>query len=109
MHDDLASPQALAILWEVLRDEDVSLKEQFGLIETAESLLGLSLLNPPESARKRTLSELPPDIQSLVKDREKARLSHDFEKADTIRGKLQNRGYRVEDGPSGPLLTLFSK
>ena len=109
LHDDLATPQAIAYLWEVLKDDDVPYKEQRGVIEVADAILGLSLLNPPESARKRTMDELPADIQSLVKDREKARLSHNFEKADTIRGKLQNRGYRVEDGPSGPLLTLVSK
>jgi cysteinyl-tRNA synthetase len=105
-NDDLGTPQALAFLWETLRDEDVTQKEKLGLIQTAEPFLGLSLLNPPESARKRTPDELPDDIQSLVKDREKARLAHDFEKADTIRGKLEIRGYRVEDAPNGPLLTL---
>ena len=107
LHDDLATPQAIALLWEIIKDDDISYKEQRGVIEVAEQVLGLSLLNPPESARKRTIDELPADIQALVKDREKARLSHDFAKADTIRGKLQNRGYRVEDGPSGPLLTLL--
>jgi cysteinyl-tRNA synthetase len=109
LHDDLATPQALAYLWEVLRDEDVLPKEKLGLLQTAEEIFGLSLLNPPETARKRAVDELPHDIQSLVKDREKARLSHDFTKADTIRAKLQNRGYRVEDGPNGPLLTIVPK
>ncbi len=109
LHDDLATPQALAYLWEVIRDEDVLPKEKLGLLQTAEEIFGLSLLNPPETARKRAVDELPHDIQSLVKDREKARLSHDFTKADTIRAKLQNRGYRVEDGPNGPLLTIVPK
>jgi cysteinyl-tRNA synthetase len=106
LNDDLSTPQALALLWETLRDEDVTPKEKLAVIEAAEPVLGLSLLNPPESARQRTPEELPADIQNLIKDREKARISHDFEKADTIRAKLQNRGYRVEDSPSGPLLTL---
>jgi cysteinyl-tRNA synthetase len=109
LNDDLATPQALALLWETVRDEDILPKEKLGVIQVAETVLGLSLLNLPESARQRTLVELPEDIQSLVKDREKARMKLDFEKADTIRGKLQNRGYRVEDGPSGPLLTMLLK
>jgi cysteinyl-tRNA synthetase len=106
INDDLSTPQALALLWEVMRDDEVTPKEKLGLLEVADPILGLSLLNPPESARKRTMEELPDDIRSLVKDREKARLAHDFEKADTIRGKLEIRGYRVEDGSNGPLLTL---
>ena len=106
VNDDLGTPQALAFLWETLRDEDVTPKEKLGLLQVADPILGLSLLNVPETARKRAVDELPDDIQNLLKDREKARLSHDFEKADTIRAKLQNRGYHVEDGPNGPLLTL---
>ncbi len=108
LHDDLGTPQALAYLWEILRDEDIDPREKQGLIEAAEPILGLSLLNIPESARKRSVDELPPEIQSLVRDREKARAAHDFEKSDSIRAKLQNRGYRVEDAPGGPLLTLIS-
>lgn len=107
--DDLGTPQALAYLWETIRDEDLLPKEKLGIIEAAEPILGLSLLNPPESARQRTVEEVPADIQNLVKDREKARSKHDFEKADTIRAKLKTRGYHVDDGPSGPLLTLIVK
>lgn len=107
--DDLGTPQALAYLWEALRDEDITPKEKLGIIEAAEPILGLSLLNVPESARQRTADEVPADIQKLVKDREKAREAHDFEKADTIRAKLKTRGYHVDDGPSGPLLTVSLK
>jgi cysteinyl-tRNA synthetase len=109
MNDDLGSPQAIAYLWETLRDDDLSPKQKLGIIEAAEPLLGLSLLNPPESARQRTPAELPEDIQKLVQEREKARISRDFEKADHLRAKLETRGYRVDDAPSGPLLTLTLK
>ena len=109
VRDDLGTPQALAYLWEVLRDEDVAPKEKLGLLETADSVLGLSLLTPPESARKRTVDEVPADIQALIKDREKARISRDFEKADTIRTKLETRGYHVEDGPNGALITVLAQ
>jgi cysteinyl-tRNA synthetase len=109
MHDDLASPQALAYLWEVIRDEDIAPKEKLGLLHTADAFLGLSLLTPPESARKRTADELPEEIQALITDREKARKSQDFAKADSFREKLKNRGYLVEDSAQGPLLTLITK
>ncbi len=109
LHDDLGTPQALAYLWECLRDDDIPRRQQRGIIEAADPILGLSLLDPPESARRRTVNELPDDIEQLTRDREKARLAHDFEKADTLREKLRNRGYLVEDGPSGPLLTILPK
>ncbi|MDR3548479.1 MAG: class I tRNA ligase family protein [Candidatus Pacebacteria bacterium] len=109
LHDDLGTPQALAYLWETLRDDDLLPKEKRAIIEAADPILGLSLLNPPESARQLTPDEVPDAVRGLVKDREKARLAHDFEKADTIREKIRNRGYRVDDGPSGPLLTILPK
>jgi cysteinyl-tRNA synthetase len=109
LHDDLGTPQALAYLWETLRDEDLDPKIKRGVIETADSILGLSLMEPPESARQLTLAELPYDIQDMAKDREKARTAGNFEKADQLRAKLQNRGYRVDDSPSGPLFTVLPK
>ncbi len=80
LHDDLGTPQALAYLWETLRDEDIIPKEKRAILEAAEPILGLSLLNTPEFARTMTVSEVPDAIQSLVKDREKARLAHDLKK-----------------------------
>jgi cysteinyl-tRNA synthetase len=109
LQDDLGTPQALAYLWECLRDDEILPKEKRAIIEVVEPVLGLSLLNPPEFARKRTTEELPDAIQALVKDREKARLARNFEKSDEVREKLRNRGYLVEDTPSGPLLTLLQK
>jgi cysteinyl-tRNA synthetase len=109
LHDDLGTPQALAFLWETLRDEDIIPKEKRAILEAAEPILGLSLLNPPEFARAQTIDEVPAAIKALVKDREKARLALDYEKADTLREKLRNRGYRVEDGHNGPVLTIVPK
>ena len=109
LHDDLATPQALAYLWETLRDDEIIPREKRAILEAAESILGLNLLNPPEFARTLSIDDVPDAIRSLVKEREKARLALDYEKADTLREKLRNRGYRVEDGHNGPLLTIVPK
>ncbi len=107
LQDDVGTPQALAYLWEVLRDDEFTAKEKLGVLKVAEPILGLSLMNPPEQARQLTLKELPEDLQSVAAAREKARLSRDFEKADTLREKLATRGYRVEDSPEGPIFTML--
>jgi cysteinyl-tRNA synthetase len=92
----------------VLRDDELLAKEKLSVIQAAEPILGLSLLNPPEDARKRSMDELPDAIQSLVKDREKARAARDFEKSDAIRAKLATRGYHVDDTPAGPVLSVIA-
>ncbi len=107
--DDLATPQALALLWEALKDDNLSQAEKWGVVEAAEELLGLSLTNPPEAAAALSLASLPEDVRALVKEREEAREAKDFAKADELRIHLLNRGYHVEDTPSGPLFTTTER
>ncbi len=102
LRDDLATPQALALLWESLKDDELSGPQLWDLIVTADEVLGLSLAHPPGTA----VSEpVPADIQELVRERESARAEQDFGRADELRIHIESRGYRVDDGPSGPIVT----
>lgn len=104
VRDDLATPQALSILWDSLKSDEYSPREKWGLIEDADVHLGLSLINPPE-ARSIKETDIPEEIRDLLARRETARSSKDFKEADRIRGDIERSGYRVDDGPSGPVLT----
>lgn len=104
MRDDLATPQALGILWDSLRSEEYTPEEKWGLIEDADAHLGLSLLNPPTTGAL-TEKDIPVEIRELLARREAARISKDFKEADRIRDDILNGGYRVDDGPNGPVLT----
>jgi cysteinyl-tRNA synthetase len=104
MRDDLGTPQALSVLWDSLKSEDYTSKEKWGLLEDAEAHLGLSLLHPP--ARNTLLEkDLSEDLQNMLRKRATARASQDFKEADRIRDEILHRGYRVDDGPDGPMLT----
>lgn len=109
VRDDVGTPQALAYLWETLRDDELNAKEKRSIIEAIEPIFGLSLTNPPEVARQITIEELPVELREIAQTREKARASRDFEKADTLRAKLETRGYRVEDSTKGPIFVLLPK
>jgi len=104
MRDDLATPQAIGILWDSLKSEEYTSEEKWGLIEDADAHLGLSLINPPET---KTLQgeDLSIEIREMLAHRESARANKDFKTADRIRGEIEKSGYRVDDGPSGPVLT----
>jgi cysteinyl-tRNA synthetase len=104
LRDDLATPQALGILWDSLKSEDYAPEEKWGLFEDAEAHLGLSLLNSPETGTL-TETELPEEIRDMLARREAARVSKDFKEADRIRDAILRSGYRVDDGPNGPVLT----
>ncbi len=103
MHDDLGTPQALGILWDSLRSEDYTPEEKWGLLEAADAHLGLSLLHPPVLGVLEE-KEVPEDVRNMLTKREEARASHDFEQADRIRKDIEHSGYRVDDGPDGPVL-----
>lgn len=102
LRDDLATPQALGILWDSLKSEEYSPEEKWGLIEDAEAHLGLSLIDPPTKSLKE--EEIPQEMRDLLARRETARASKQFEEADRLRGEIEKGGYHVDDSPNGPVL-----
>lgn len=105
LREDLSTPQAIAYLWECLKDDALTAKEAWGVVTAADPILGLSLTNPPVRSRPYALSELPEDVRALVEERDRARKEKNYLDADRLRIHLEDRGYRVEDGPSGTLLS----
>ena len=105
LRNDLGTPQALALLWETVRDDALSPKVIWGVIKAADEVLGLSLTEPPAPAGAVDFADLPEDVRKLVGEREAARKARDFAKADELRVHISERGYAVEDGASGPIIT----
>ncbi len=103
VRDDLATPHALAVLWESLRSEDYTPEEKWGLIEDADANLGLMLIDPPDTGELKVIKT--PELTEMLARRDAARAKGDFTTADRIRQEFENSGYRVEDGPEGTVLT----
>ena len=55
-------------------------------------------------ASEAKTESLPPDLLSLLQRRESARASKDWKLADECRLRLLERGYLIEDTPSGARL-----
>ncbi len=102
LRDDLALPQALALLWETLRDDELTAPQLWDAIVVADEVLGLHLSNPPSVA---TPLKLPQNIEELVQERDQARLARDFARSDELRIHIETCGYLVEDTPSGTVVT----
>lgn len=102
LRDDLSTPQALAHLWQTLPSEDVSPEEKWGLLISADAILGLSLLDPPDThPRPLAFDELPETVKALARAREDAREKKDFAQADALRIHIENSGYTVQDQARG--------
>ena len=104
MRDDLAAPQALGVLWDSLRSEEYSPEEKWSLLEAADAHFGLSLTTPPLPAALAS-TDLPENVRDMLAQREAARRAKGFQEADRLRAEIESSGYRVDDGPEGPVLT----
>ncbi|MEK7602317.1 MAG: cysteine--tRNA ligase [Patescibacteria group bacterium] len=105
LRDDLATPAALALLWDTLKDEDIEPEVKLSVLRVADAVLGLDLLSPPAELAPVATRDLPSDIQELILKRDEARSAGDFAASDELRINIQNSGYRVDDGPNGTVVT----
>ncbi|MFZ2150265.1 MAG: cysteine--tRNA ligase [Minisyncoccia bacterium] len=95
VEDDLDTPRALALLWDVAKDENMLNEDKKATILDFDKVLGLGF----ENLKKE---KVPEEIEKLVEAREQARLIGDFKKADEIRGVTGSAGYGIDDTTSGP-------
>lgn len=112
MDDDLAVPQALAVLHETVREGNAALDG--GLTEVVADaarsvramvdVLGLDLAGTtPRSAETETLATL---VERLLLERRTARERRDWAAADAVRDTLTAAGVQLEDGPAGTRWSL---
>lgn len=105
--DDFNTPEAIATLWELLKDSSVEESVKRATVLTFDKVLGLGFGNTRSRMKSSKVSveeELPEDIQELVKERETARAEKNYARADEIRAAAGAAGYTIEDGPEGPIV-----
>ncbi len=94
INDDLNTPRALAVLWEVVGSEDISNKTKISLLKRYDEILGLKLLSVKED-------KISDEILELKNERDIARKIKNWAKADEIRGILLKKGYEILDKSDG--------
>ncbi len=96
--DDLNTPQALAVMWEMVDSAHPTGARAKSLLRFDEVLgLGLDLyISIP--------LEVPENVQILVREREQARGDKDWGLSDELREKITGLGYTVEDTDSGSVV-----
>ena len=118
VYDDLNMPQAMAALWDMVRDEKTALGDRRAAAACADEILGLDLLKPAE---KEAVESFPGErgttirliaghmlvdaekqaIVEKVRQRQRARLEKNWAMADTLRKELIQLGAAAKDLPDG--------
>ena len=107
LEDDLNTPKAMAEFFNLARDlnktTDAAERERLAAMMYATGdLLGLLGSDPEVWFAGHVEGELSGDeIEALLLQRQDARASGDFKKADALRDKLAENGVKIEDGPQG--------
>ncbi|MEK7173119.1 MAG: class I tRNA ligase family protein, partial [Patescibacteria group bacterium] len=96
IEDDVNIPQALALLWELLKDDKLTADEILATAYDFDRIFSLKL-----AKIKLTKIMLPEKIQALIDNRQKFREVGDFAEADKIRAKIEKLGYKIKDTPNG--------
>jgi cysteinyl-tRNA synthetase len=100
--DDFNMPEAIALVWKLIKDPAVEPNEKSKLMLDFDRVLGLGLQTVLEMASDEAEEGLPNEITALVSAREEARQSKEWEKADALRKEIEARGYEVKDTDTGP-------
>ncbi len=94
MADNLDTPTAVAIVWEIAKDESLDPAVKHATLLKADTMLGLGL-------DTITKTEIPEEVTKLANEREQARLNKDWQKSDEIRDQIAGLGFEVLDTAEG--------
>ena len=94
IEDDLDTPRALALLWDVFKDPNMSDTDKKATILDFDKVLGLGFKNLKKEI-------IPEDVKKLAEEREQTRNDKDFKKSDELRKKINSLGYDIKDTAEG--------
>lgn len=90
LEDDLDTPRALALVWELIKDETILDQDKKATILDFDKVLGLGFENLTED-------EIPEEVLMLAREREQARKEKNFERSDELRSEINALGFEIKD------------
>lgn len=97
MDDDLNTPLALSVLYELITDTNkLIFQDKLGR-EEAKNILDLWEKMNKVFGLVMKKEEIPQEIVKLAEERKAAKENKDFSKSDELRKKIEDAGYLVED------------
>ncbi|MCK4259704.1 MAG: class I tRNA ligase family protein [Halanaerobiales bacterium] len=103
INDDINIPEALGILWELVRNPEMVSKEVYSLILDWDRIFGLDVSQ--EIEKRQELSE---ELMKLIEERKEARANKDWAHSDALRDQLKEHGVIVKDTKEGMVWEIIN-
>ncbi len=97
MSDDLNTPKAIALIWDILKDDALIAADKKTTILEIDKVLGLNILG---QISEETV-QAPEEVQDLAKQRKTARDQGNWTESDNLRQKITDLGWKISDTPEG--------
>jgi cysteinyl-tRNA synthetase len=97
LNDDLNTPRALALAWELLKS-DLPGAVQKATLGWLDEALGLGL-----DAWRPAAHDVPETVRALIDARQQARAERRWADADALRAAIEAAGFTVRDTAAGPV------
>jgi cysteinyl-tRNA synthetase len=94
INDNLNTPRGLALVWELLKDSEISDADKKATLLDFNKVLGLGL-------DKFESVEVPDEVKKLIEKREEARKEQKWDESDKLRAEITKLGFEVKDTPEG--------
>ncbi|MEO6693807.1 MAG: cysteine--tRNA ligase [Ignavibacteria bacterium] len=97
VNDDLNMPEAMAVLWDMLKDDNLSSEQKLYTAYKFDKIFGLGL----EKIEEEDDSVIPEEINILVEERTRAKFEKNYKLADEIRDNIKLKGFEILDSKEG--------
>lgn len=87
IEDDLNTPEALAVVFEIIDDKKIEPADRFRTINKINETLDIFNFS----------KNVPEEIERLAEERKRSRTDKDFEQSDQLRKKINAQGWEIED------------
>lgn len=105
MDDDFNTPGAISVLFDLVKQinksDDETAAVLAGRLKQLSSVLGILEQDPATFLMSGANNDDAQEIETLIKERNDARLAKDWARADAARDKLKAMNIELEDGPNG--------
>lgn len=96
IENDLNTSEALAVVWKLVKDEELSFADKRATLLDFDQVLGFDMEN-----NEFDIGEIPEEVNQILNERESARTNKEWIKADELRDLAEELGYEILDTNEG--------